>query len=145
MCGDGTNDVGALKHAHIGGCLPPTLRSLSPLCDPPSLHPQSASMVTFSFFLGVALLANAPERIPEKKKRSREKDSSTVEFRPAPPVSTGGKLSSRTSRQRAMAHKEEQLAAPKVGPHKTTAQRCHYKLSVETAALGTTPDQAEQF
>ncbi|GAA6218154.1 manganese-transporting ATPase 13A1 [Lates japonicus] len=79
MCGDGTNDVGALKHAHIG----------------------------------VALLANAPERMPEKKKRGREKEASTAESRPTPPVSSGGKLSSRAARQRVMAQREEQLAAQK--------------------------------
>ncbi|TMS15441.1 Manganese-transporting ATPase 13A1 [Larimichthys crocea] len=79
MCGDGTNDVGALKHAHIG----------------------------------VALLANAPERMPEKKKRGREKEASTAESRPLPQVTSGGKLSSRAARQRVMAQREEQLAAQK--------------------------------
>ncbi|CAB1449709.1 unnamed protein product [Pleuronectes platessa] len=79
MCGDGTNDVGALKHAHIG----------------------------------VALLANAPERMPEKKKRGREKEAPVVEPRPLPPVSSVGKLSSRAARQRVMAQREEQLAAQK--------------------------------
>lgn len=79
MCGDGTNDVGALKHAHIG----------------------------------VALLANAPERLPEKKKRGREKEATTLESRPAPPVNSGAKLSSRAARQRVMAQREEQLAAQK--------------------------------
>lgn len=79
MCGDGTNDVGALKHAHIG----------------------------------VALLANAPERIPDKKKRVREKDAPQAEARPLPPVNSGGKLSSRAARQRIMAQREEQLAAQK--------------------------------
>ncbi|XP_077069665.1 endoplasmic reticulum transmembrane helix translocase [Siphateles boraxobius] len=79
MCGDGTNDVGALKHAHIG----------------------------------VALLANAPERMPEKKKRSKDKEFS-VDARPGPPVpSSGVKLSSRAARQRMMAQREEQLAAQK--------------------------------
>ncbi|KAM3864301.1 LOW QUALITY PROTEIN: endoplasmic reticulum transmembrane helix translocase [Diretmus argenteus] len=80
MCGDGTNDVGALKHAHIG----------------------------------VALLANAPERMPERKKRGREKETSTAESRPLPPVTgSAGKLSSRAARQRVMAQREEQLAAQK--------------------------------
>ncbi|XP_047184020.1 manganese-transporting ATPase 13A1 isoform X1 [Scophthalmus maximus] len=79
MCGDGTNDVGALKHAHIG----------------------------------VALLANAPERMPEKRKRGREKEAPPVEPRPLPPISSGGKLSSRAARQRLMAQREEQLAAQK--------------------------------
>uniref|UniRef100_A0A3P8SEC8 Endoplasmic reticulum transmembrane helix translocase n=1 Tax=Amphiprion percula TaxID=161767 RepID=A0A3P8SEC8_AMPPE len=79
MCGDGTNDVGALKHAHIG----------------------------------VALLANAPERMPEKKKRNREKEAATSESRPLPPVGSGAKLSSRAARQRVMAQREEQLAAQK--------------------------------
>uniref|UniRef100_A0A8P4G0Y2 Endoplasmic reticulum transmembrane helix translocase n=1 Tax=Dicentrarchus labrax TaxID=13489 RepID=A0A8P4G0Y2_DICLA len=79
MCGDGTNDVGALKHAHIG----------------------------------VALLANAPERMPERKKRGREKEATAAESRPIPPVSSGGKLSSRAARQRVMAQREEQLAAQK--------------------------------
>uniref|UniRef100_A0A8C6KNI5 Endoplasmic reticulum transmembrane helix translocase n=1 Tax=Nothobranchius furzeri TaxID=105023 RepID=A0A8C6KNI5_NOTFU len=74
MCGDGTNDVGALKHAHIG----------------------------------VALLANAPERLPEKKKRSREKETSVPEPRPLPPVNSASKLSSRAARQRVMAQREEQ-------------------------------------
>ncbi|XP_028842083.1 endoplasmic reticulum transmembrane helix translocase [Denticeps clupeoides] len=80
MCGDGTNDVGALKHAHIG----------------------------------VALLANAPERMPEKKKRTKEKESSSVDPRPLPPVSGSGvKPNSRAARQRVMAQREEQLAAQK--------------------------------
>lgn len=64
---------------------------------------------------GVALLANAPERMPERKKRGREKDTSTAESRPVLPVaSSGGKLSSRAARQRVMAQREEQLAAQKV-------------------------------
>ncbi|XP_004071414.1 manganese-transporting ATPase 13A1 isoform X1 [Oryzias latipes] len=79
MCGDGTNDVGALKHAHIG----------------------------------VALLANAPERMPERKKQSRGKEVSTSESRSLPVMGSGTKLSSRASKQRVMAHREEQLAAQK--------------------------------
>uniref|UniRef100_A0A671R4K7 Endoplasmic reticulum transmembrane helix translocase n=1 Tax=Sinocyclocheilus anshuiensis TaxID=1608454 RepID=A0A671R4K7_9TELE len=67
MCGDGTNDVGALKHAHIG----------------------------------VALLANAPEHMPEKKKRSKDKEYSSGEPRPPVP-SSGVKLGSRAARQRMM-------------------------------------------
>uniref|UniRef100_A0A672MXW2 Manganese-transporting ATPase 13A1-like n=1 Tax=Sinocyclocheilus grahami TaxID=75366 RepID=A0A672MXW2_SINGR len=78
MCGDGTNDVGALKHAHIG----------------------------------VALLANAPEHMPEKKKRSKDKEYSSGEPRPPVP-SSGIKLGSRAARQRMMAQREEQLAAQK--------------------------------
>ncbi|KAK2916702.1 hypothetical protein Q8A67_001076 [Cirrhinus molitorella] len=78
MCGDGTNDVGALKHAHIG----------------------------------VALLANAPEHMPEKKRRSKDKEYSSGEPRPPVP-SSGVKLSSRAARQRMMAQREEHLAAQK--------------------------------
>ncbi|XP_069051808.1 endoplasmic reticulum transmembrane helix translocase isoform X1 [Lepisosteus oculatus] len=82
MCGDGTNDVGALKHAHIG----------------------------------VALLANAPERMPERRKRGREdrEPRPSGELR-APPLSGSGgaKLSSRGARQRVLAQREEQLAAQK--------------------------------
>ncbi|XP_076122513.1 endoplasmic reticulum transmembrane helix translocase [Alosa pseudoharengus] len=86
MCGDGTNDVGALKHAHIG----------------------------------VALLANAPERIPERKKRGKEREAAVAaataacDSRPLPPALTSGsKLSSRAARHRVMAQREEQLAAQK--------------------------------
>ncbi|XP_035626691.1 manganese-transporting ATPase 13A1 [Oncorhynchus keta] len=81
MCGDGTNDVGALKHAHIG----------------------------------VALLANAPERMPERRKRGREKETPAADSRPSlPPVTSSGvKLTSRAARQRVMAQREEQLAAQK--------------------------------
>ncbi|XP_066563871.1 endoplasmic reticulum transmembrane helix translocase [Amia ocellicauda] len=78
MCGDGTNDVGALKHAHIG----------------------------------VALLANAPERMPERRRRVRE-SREPPPSEPRPPPLPGGKLSSRGARNRVLAHREEQLAAQK--------------------------------
>ncbi|KAK1153795.1 manganese-transporting ATPase 13A1-like [Acipenser oxyrinchus oxyrinchus] len=75
MCGDGTNDVGALKHAHIG----------------------------------VALLANAPERVPERKRKSRETQNDTKPSLPSLP-SGNVKLTSRAAKQRAMSQREEQLA-----------------------------------
>ncbi|XP_058864005.1 endoplasmic reticulum transmembrane helix translocase isoform X2 [Acipenser ruthenus] len=75
MCGDGTNDVGALKHAHIG----------------------------------VALLANAPERVPERKRKSRETQNDTKPSLPSLP-SGNVKLASRAAKQRAMSQREEQLA-----------------------------------
>lgn len=110
MCGDGTNDVGALKHAHIGTIYEAArLKARVPLYEPSTVcsdHPFSS---------GVALLANAPERMPERKKRGKEKEAPAVEPRPLPPVSSGSKLSSRAARQRAMTQREEQLAAQKVG------------------------------
>lgn len=66
------------------------------------------------FSSGVALLANAPERMPERKKQSRGKEVSTSESRSLPTMGSGAKLTSRAAKQRLMAQREEQLAAQKV-------------------------------
>ncbi|GAB5567974.1 polyamine-transporting ATPase 13A3 isoform X1 [Prionailurus iriomotensis] len=69
MCGDGTNDVGALKHADVG----------------------------------VALLANAPERVVERRRRPRD----------SPVLSNSGvRATSRAAKQRSgLPPPEEQLAS----------------------------------
>lgn len=72
MCGDGTNDVGALKHADVG----------------------------------VALLANAPERVVERRRRPRD----------SPILSNSGvRATSRAAKQRSgLPAPEEQLASQRV-------------------------------
>ncbi|XP_064453266.1 endoplasmic reticulum transmembrane helix translocase isoform X3 [Mirounga angustirostris] len=72
MCGDGTNDVGALKHADVG----------------------------------VALLANAPERVVERRRRPRD----------SPVLSSSGvRATSRAAKQRSgLPPSEEQLASQRV-------------------------------
>ncbi|MGH0126111.1 UNVERIFIED_CONTAM: hypothetical protein FKN15_037292 [Acipenser sinensis] len=58
---------------------------------------------------GVALLANAPERVPERKRKSRETQNDTKPSLPSLP-SGNVKLTSRAAKQRAMSQREEQLA-----------------------------------
>ncbi|TRY56746.1 hypothetical protein DNTS_004718, partial [Danionella cerebrum] len=75
---------------------------------------QKEFVITSLKGLGVALLANAPERLPEKKRKSKEKEFSSIEPKPSLPTPPAGvKLSSRAARQRVMAQREEQLAAQK--------------------------------
>lgn len=88
MCGDGTNDVGALKHAHVG----------------------------------VALLSNAPERPPERKriKPDTEKNNmldgetgTSPSDKLAQMSAKGGKLGGRAAKQRAFARGDNLAPAQK--------------------------------
>ncbi|KAJ8300415.1 hypothetical protein KUTeg_021934 [Tegillarca granosa] len=88
MCGDGTNDVGALKHAHVG----------------------------------VALLSNAPERPPERKriKPDTEKNNmldgetgTSPSDKLAQMSAKGGKLGGRAAKQRAIARGDNLAPAQK--------------------------------